>query len=103
MPNNQLISVASSSGKLTATNLKFGSMIEFVCALAEALPNLLPAELSVLFDKFRCETFFDTPVTKLREVIKALEVRGRFGYLFDSLRSLHPTKLPFCMWMRHLF
>ena len=64
-----------SSGNLTATNLKFGSMAGFVCALAEALPNLLPAELSALFGKFRCEPLFDSPVTKLRAVIKALEVR----------------------------
>ena len=52
-----------------------------MCALSEALPTLLPAELSALFGKFRCEPFFDTPVTKLRAVIKALEVRGRIEWL----------------------
>ena len=65
---------------MPTTNLKFGSAAEFVCALAEALPNLLPRELSALFGKFECESFFDTPVTKLKAVIKAIEVRVSFGY-----------------------
>ena len=63
---------------MPATNLRFGSVAELICALAEALPNLLPKELATLFERFECE-FFDTPVTKLKAVIKALEVRVPFG------------------------
>ena len=58
---------------MPVTNLRFGSLAELICALAEALPNLLPKELSAMFERFECE-FFDTPVTKLKAVIKALEV-----------------------------
>ena len=77
MSENNVFS--SSSGRMPATNMKFDSAAEFVCALAEALPNLLPRELSALFGKFECESFFDTPVTKLKAVIKAIEVRVSFG------------------------
>ena len=58
---------------MPTTNLTFGSLAELICALAEALPNLLPKELATLFERFECE-LFDTPVTKLKAVIKALEV-----------------------------
>ena len=88
IPEN-LSNVASSSGKLPSTNLRFGSTAEFVCALAEALPNLLPKELSALFSQFQCE-FFDAPVTKLKAVIKALEVlKGSIWLLTFNLYSTY--------------